>query len=235
MKILALESSATAASVALCDGEELIAQSFQQTGLTHSQTLLPMVKTLLSSCGMHLKEFDLLAVASGPGSFTGLRIGVSAAKGLAWANELPCAACSTLEAMAWNASAIGGELCAVMDARRAQVYNARFRSDGAMIERLCPDRAISLEDLATELRGAGCTQWLVGDGARLCYDYLTEKGIPVCLVPPNLRQQSAWGVARAALDLWKRGETVPGSLLVPQYLRLSQAERERMEREQGKI
>jgi len=235
MKILALESSATAASVALCEGEALIAQSFQQTGLTHSQTLLPMVETLLAGCGMHLRDIDLLAVASGPGSFTGLRIGVSTAKGLAWANELPCAACSTLEAMAWNAIAIEGALCAVMDARRAQVYNARFRSDGAVLERLSPDRAISLEDLATQLRGTGCTQWLVGDGAQLCYDYFIERGIPVRLVPPNLRQQSAWGVARAALDLWERGETTTGSLLVPQYLRLSQAERERMEREQGKI
>ena len=235
MKILALESSATAASVALCEGEELIAQSFQQTGLTHSQTLLPMVETLLLACGLQLRDVDLLAVASGPGSFTGLRIGVSTAKGLAWANELPCAACSTLESMAWNAITVEGELCAVMDARRAQVYNARFWSNGAMLERKSSDRAISLEELATELRGTGCTQWLVGDGARLCYDYLTKQGIPVRLVPPNLRQQSAWGVARQALELWKRGETVQGSLLVPQYLRLSQAERERMEREQGKI
>lgn len=234
MKILALESSATAASVALGAGEELIAQSFQQTGLTHSQTLLPMVETLLSSCGMNIGDIDLLAVASGPGSFTGLRIGVSTAKGLAWARELPCAACSTLEGMAWNASAIAGELCAVMDARRAQVYHACFRSDGAVIERLSPDRAISLEELATELSGTACTQWLVGDGAQLCYDYLIKKGIPVRLVPPNLRQQSAWGVARAALEQWKRGEIVTGNLLVPKYLRLSQAERERLEREQGK-
>ena len=98
MKILALESSATAASVALCQEEKLVAQSFQHTGLTHSQTLLPMAEQLLKGTGTALSEINLLAVAAGPGSFTGLRIGVAAAKGLAWAGDLPCVACSTLEA-----------------------------------------------------------------------------------------------------------------------------------------
>lgn len=233
MKILAFESSATAASVALCEGETLLAQNFQNTGLTHSQTLLPMAEALLSGCGLRLEDVELLGVSAGPGSFTGLRIGVAALKGLAWAKDLPCAACSTLASMAWNAVGLTGEICAVMDARREQVYNARFRSDGEGVTRLCPDRAISLEEVAKELREAGGTPWLVGDGAQLLSDYLLQEGIPCRLAPPNLRLQSAWGVARLSLEQWKKGETTKGALLVPNYLRLSQAERERLEREQG--
>jgi tRNA threonylcarbamoyladenosine biosynthesis protein TsaB len=228
MKILALESSAVAASVALCEEDSLIGLSFQQTGLTHSQTLLPMVENLLSTCGIGLSDIDLIGVAAGPGSFTGLRIGISAAKGLAWARGLACAPCSTLEAMAWNALGMKGELCAAMDARRGQIYNARFRSDGEALTRLTPDRAISLEDLVLELQGTENLQWVVGDGAALCCEALQANGIAAAIVPPNLRMQSAWGVAKAALELWRRGETVSGSELLPNYLRLSQAERERL-------
>ena len=150
MKILALESSAAACSAALCEDEFLLAQSFQNSGLTHSRTLMPMVQSMLEHCGHTLAEVDVVAVAAGPGSFTGLRIGVSAAKGLAWPDEKPCAACSTLESMAWCLAHTGMELCAVMDARRNQVYNARFRSTGDGLLRLCPDRAVAPAELAEE-------------------------------------------------------------------------------------
>lgn len=231
MKILALESSAVAASVALCQDETLIAQTFQNSGLTHSQTLLPMAQRLLEGCGLTPKDLDLIAVAAGPGSFTGLRIGVAAAKGLAWAAELPCAGCSTLEAMAWSLAGFSGEVCAAMDARRHQVYNARFRVDGHRPHRLTPDRAITLQDLIQELSGTQTTQIVVGDGAQLCYDALVAAGIPALLAPPNLRMQSAWGVARMALELAQKGQTVPVHQLTPVYHRLSQAERERLARE----
>ena len=234
MKILALESSATAASVALCEDEALIAQSFRDTGLTHSQTLLPMTEELLAHCGLTVADLDLIAVAAGPGSFTGLRIGVTTAKGLAWAAQLPCAGCSTLEAMAWNLAGLDGELCAAMDARRHQVYNARFRAENGTITRLTEDRAIALEDLIEELRGTKTTQIVLGDGARLCWEALTAAGIPARLAPPNLRQQTAWGVARLGLELAKAGQTVPPEELVPVYHRLSQAERERLAREKAK-
>lgn len=233
MKILALESSATAASVALCEEERLIAQSFRDTGLTHSQTLLPMTEELLAHCGLSVSDLDLIAVAAGPGSFTGLRIGVATAKGLAWAAELPCAGCSTLEAMAWNLAGFDGELCGAMDARRHQVYNARFRAEGGRLTRLTEDRAIGLEELVEELRGTQTTQIVLGDGAQLCYDALTAAGIPARLAPPNLRQQTAWGVARAGLELARKGQTVSPAQLVPVYHRLSQAERERLARERG--
>lgn len=228
MTILALESSAVAASVALCQDERLIAQTFQDSGLTHSQTLLPMAEQLLKNCGLTLHDVDLIAVAVGPGSFTGLRIGVATAKGLAWAAQLPCAACSTLESMAWNLAGFTGEVCVAMDARRGQLYNARFRVDGHKPIRLTPDRAITLSDLAEELRDTAQTQMLVGDGAELCFHGLQALGVPACLAPPNLRMQSAWGVARLALELSREEKCITAEALVPVYHRLSQAERERL-------
>ena len=233
MKILALESSAVAASAALCEDEMLLGQTYLHTGLTHSQTLLPMAADLLEQCGLKPQDLDLIAVAAGPGSFTGLRIGVAAAKGLAWAAELPCAGCSTLEAMAWSLAGFQGEVCAAMDARRHQVYNSRFQVNGTAPHRLTPDRAIALADLVKELEGTSVPQIVVGDGAQLCYDALTAAGIPAVLAPPNLRMQSAWGVARMGLELARTGQTVSPGELVPIYHRLSQAERERLEREEA--
>ena len=128
-----------------------MAQSFQNNGLTHSRTLMPMVRDMLENCGAALEEVDVIAVAAGPGSFTGLRIGVATAKGLAWPGDKPCAGVSTLEAMAWTVAHMGGDLCPVMDARRHQVYNARFRCEEGRPVRLTGDRAISLEELGAEL------------------------------------------------------------------------------------
>ena len=230
MKILALESSAAAASVAVSVDGELIAQSFQRAGLTHSRTLMPMCRDLLANCGLTLEGMDVVAVAAGPGSFTGLRIGVAAAKGLAWPENKPCAGVSTLEAMAWPLAHLEGDLCAVMDARRNQVYNARFQAGCGTLTRLCPDRALSLDELAEELRERKKTQILVGDGAGLCYNELTKRGLPVELAPSHLRWQSAWGVARAAEAMARAGGLVTAAALAPVYHRLSQAERERLDR-----
>ena len=235
MKILALESSATASSVAVCEDETLLAQSFQHSGLTHSRTLMPMCRDLLENCGLTLEEMEVVAVAAGPGSFTGLRIGVAAAKGLAWPGDKPCAGVSTLEAMAWGVAHWEGlEICPVMDARRNQVYNARFRSTGDGLLRLCPDRAVALAELAEELKTSGKPQILVGDGAVLCYTTLKESGLDVRLAPPHLRFQSAWGVARCALEQVRTGRLTDAASLSPDYHRLSQAERERLAKEQNK-
>lgn len=235
MKILALESSTAAASAAVCEDGALIAQSFQHTGLTHSATLLPMAEDLLKNTGLTLSEIDLFAAAAGPGSFTGIRIGVSALKGMAWALDRPCAACSTLEAMAWQVAHVGEgcapcELCPVMDARRGQVYNARFTAKGGAPIRLTPDRAITLDELAAEVKKSGAVQILVGDGAQLCYNVFQERDIPARMAPPHLLFQTAWGVARCALELARRGELTTAATLAPQYHRLSQAERERLSR-----
>ena len=226
MLILAFESTAKAASTALVRDGKLVSQYSQCSGLTHSRTLLPMGEDMLKNAELSLRDVDLLAVAHGPGSFTGVRIGVSMVKGLAWASDKPCVGVSTLEAMAWHGLAAGGLVCPVMDARRSQVYNALFRIEDGRPRRLCEDRPISLEELAEELGACGESAFLVGDGAELSFRALTEKGISCVLAPENLRMQSAWGVAMAAQD------KTPGTAdsLLPVYLRLSQAERERQER-----
>ncbi len=224
MLILALESSAKAASAALMEDEKLIAQYSQCSGLTHSRTLLPMVDDMLKNTENTIAGVDLIAVAHGPGSFTGIRIGVSTVKGLAWAADKMCVGVSTLEAMAWHGVSAGGLICPVMDARRSQVYNALFEISGGKPKRLCEDRAIALEELAEQLRGRNA--FLVGDGAELTYKYMLSAGIGCRMAPQNLLYQSAWGVGMAALD------KTPGTAddLLPVYLRLSQAERERQER-----
>ena len=226
MLILAFESTAKAASAALMRDGKLVSQYSQCSGLTHSRTLLPMGEDMLKNAELTLGDVDLIAVAHGPGSFTGVRIGVSMVKGLAWAADKPCVGVSTLEAMAWHGLAAGGLICPVMDARRSQVYNALFRIEDGRPVRLTEDRPIALTELAEELRTYRERVFLVGDGAELSFRVLSELGLPCVLAPENLRMQSAWGVAMAALD------KEPGNAdsLLPVYLRLSQAERERQER-----
>ena len=224
MKTLALETSAKSVSVAVTEDGRVLASSYQNIGLTHSVTLMPLLDGMLQNAGLALSDMDLLAVAAGPGSFTGLRIGVSALKGLAWAEDKPCCGVSTLEAMAQNGRLFEGTVICAMDARRSQVYNALFHCEGGQLTRLCPDRAIGLEELAQELKGDENPKLAVGDGAHLCRDYLNSHGIPCRLY------QSAVGVALVAEDMARRSETVSGRDLAPTYLRLSQAERERLEK-----
>jgi tRNA threonylcarbamoyladenosine biosynthesis protein TsaB len=222
-KILALESSAKAASAAVSEDGRLLAQVLQNSALTHSRTLLSMAEGLLADTGLTLAELDGFAVSRGPGSFTGIRIGIAAAKGLAWGAEKPVCGVSTLEAMAWHlADRENAVLCPVMDARRAQVYNALFRSVDGVPERLCADRAISAEELAEEAKKSGMPYFLVGDGALLCYNILRKAGADVRLAPEPLLMQSAWGVLKAA----EHAEFVSPDALEPVYLRMSQAERE---------
>ena len=234
MLILAFETSAKAASVALTDGEKLLGESYQNTGLTHSQTLMPMAQDLLKSCGYTPAQVEAVAVAAGPGSFTGIRIGVAAAKGFAWGKELPCYGVSTLEAMALNLGIWDGFVVPVMDARRSQVYTATFLAEKGKLTRLCEDRAISLEQLGEELKNCEKSVFLVGDGSNLCYNTLKDT-VPELVLPPEHRMhQRAAGVALAAAKMIAAGLPGNGAELTPNYLRLSQAERERMERENKK-
>lgn len=228
MKILALESSAKAASCAVLADGELLASAWQAAGLTHSRTLLPMVEGMLKNSELTMEAMDAVAVAAGPGSFTGLRIGIAAVKGLAWAAEKPCIPVSTLEAMAWPLAHLEGSIVCAMDARRQQIYNAAFLADSGALERLREDRALSLEEAAADLAGLDGPMTIVGDGAQMCFDFFTARGIDCRLAPVHLRLQSAAGVALAA---WRRRtETVSAQELTPVYLRLSQAERERLAR-----
>ena len=226
MLTLAFESSAKAASVALCEDGRLISQVIQCSGLTHSRTLLPMAEDLLRNSETEMKQIDCFAVAQGPGSFTGIRIGIATVKGLAWAADKPCIGVSTLAAMAWNGVAAGGLICAVMDARRSEVYNALFRIEDGRPVRLCPDRAISLSALTEELRERGEAPFLVGDGTELASAFFREQHLEHRVPPENLRWQNAWGVAMEAAGK----ELCTSQELLPVYLRLSQAERERQAR-----
>ena len=218
MKILALETSAKSVSAAVSEHGVILASAYQNTGLTHSRTLMPLVDGMLRAASLTLDDMGLVAVAHGPGSFTGLRIGVSAAKGLAWAKSLPCCGVSDFD----------GLIVCAMDARRQQVYHALFRCENGQLTRLCDDCAISLEALSDSLRGLSQPKLVVGDGAQLCYDHLTAAGIPCRLASPAHRFQSAAGVALAAEEMARAGLACTAQDLQPVYLRLSQAERERL-------
>ena len=230
MLILAFETSAKAGSVALLENGRLLAENYQNTGLTHSQTLMVMAEDMLKAAGKTVADLTAVAVAEGPGSFTGVRIGVAAAKGMSWGAQLPCCGVSTLEAMAVTLGAWDGFVCACMDARRSQVYNAVFAVHGGKLERITPDRAIALADLKEELKKLEKPIFLVGDGGNLCYNTLIEE-VPNLVLPPEHRlHQRASGVALVAAEKIAAGETCDGNALTPNYLRLSQAERERAER-----
>ncbi len=234
MKILAFETSAKAASVALTQEGKLLGESYQNTGLTHSQTLMVMAQDLLRQCGVAISQLDAVAVANGPGSFTGVRIGVAAAKGLAWGAELPCVGVSTLSAMAVGLGGWQGYVCPVMDARRSQVYNALFHVDCGKYTRIREDRAISLQELGEDVKNLSQPIFLVGDGSVLCYNTLLE-AVPALVLPPEHRMhQRAVGVALEAQRMMHEGAIPPAAELVPNYLRLSQAERERNERMQNR-
>ena len=225
MKILALETSAKAVSAAVSEDGRILASGYQDTGLTHSRTLMPIVEHILKNTGLTVADMDAIAVAAGPGSFTGIRIGVAAAKGLAFAADKPAVGVSTLAAMARNVAFCDGLVICAMDARRQQVYNALFEAKDGQLTRLTPDRAIALEDLAEELRSDPRPKTVVGDGARLCFAHLTEAGISCRLAPAQLVMQNAMSVALEAEAMAAEGKLVSAQALEPVYLRPPQADR----------
>ena len=231
MKILALETSAKAVSVAVAENDTIITSRFANEGETHSVTMMPMLDEMLQEAGLTVRDMELIAVSNGPGSFTGLRIGVSAAKGLAWALDVPCCGVSTLDAMAQNALDFDGLVIGAMDARRSQIYNALFLCHGGKLQRLTEDRAIGLDVLLPEMeKYSDLPKLVVGDGAVLCYTYLSENNIACKMLDGERGLQNARGVAHAAYEMALRGQTVSARDLTPVYLRLSQAERERLAR-----
>ncbi len=224
MKFLAVDSSAKSASVAVIDNERLISESFVNIGLTHSETLMPMIDGTLKSAGLTISDIDSFCITVGPGSFTGIRIGLSAIKGLAQPSDKPCYGVSTLDAMVYNADDFNGIICCVMDARCSQVYNALFECKNKEIKRLTPDVAISLEELYNKLNEYDSNILLTGDGAEISFNYLKDKLSTVCIASALTRFQRAYG-AFAAVD--KLGiSPCSANELNPVYLRPSQAERE---------
>ena len=228
MKILSLDSSADVGTVVLCEDEKLLAEMTVNTGNTHSESLLPTVEAVLKITGTDINDVDLFACSTGPGSFTGVRIGVATVKGMAYGRGKPCASVSTLEALAQNLRGFNGIICPVMNARRSQVYNAVFKVENGNIQRLCEDRAVSISELDDELTLQQSPIYLCGDG----YD-ITVKGFTksnVMNTPERARYQSAYSIAACAYKKYIDNDTLNDAQLVPIYLRPSQAERERQER-----
>lgn len=229
MNILAIDTAGRSASAALLRDDAVLYETVCNCGLTHSETLMPMIDAALKTGGVRPDQLDLYAVTAGPGSFTGLRIGLAAVKGMALAAGTPCAGVSTLEALAWCHTG-SGTVIAALDARRGQVYWAGF--DLETHERLTPDDAAPVEALEKFVSGCKKPLFFVGDGALLCYNRYSEvPGVLPC--PQPLRVLRAAGVALAARQLWQDGQAVRPAALLPDYHRLSQAERDRLAREQA--
>lgn len=236
MKILTLESSSLSASVCITEDIKLLAQSFQNCGMTHSATLLPMTDHVLTASRLTMDDIDAVAVTTGPGSFTGIRIGVATAKGIADGKNLPCIGVSSLAGAAWNVTLTDRLICAVMDARRSQLYNALFTyADGSLV-RLTQDRLITKDDLKKELISLGKSLLLVGDGAQVCYNEFIGTGdLDVMPAPSGLVFPCAYGAAMEAYRLAQAGQIVSSAQLMPSYLRQPQAVRERLKREADQV
>ena len=226
MNILAVDTSATSASVCVAQENKIIGEFSINTSLTHSQTLVPMIEQVSEKTGISLDNIDAIAVNAGPGSFTGVRIGVAAVKGIAFSRNIPCVSVSTLESMAYNMLDSECIVCAVMDARCSQVYNALFKVSNGEVERLIEDRALSLADLKRDLQKFSEKIILVGDGAEITFNYLENSLQNVFLASVNNRIQKASSIACVAFEKIKNDETISASELMPVYLRLPQAQRE---------
>ena len=230
MITLAFDSTAKAASVAVCDGDELLALYNIDNGLTQSELLLPMAENMLKSLKLTFDDVNLLACAVGPGSFTGVRIGVALVKGIAFGKNIPCVSVSTLDELAVNLEGLDGIIVPVMDARRQQVYTATYKGEGGSLNKLTPDRAIAISELAEELKCYTEPIYLVGDGYDVAKRGLMAAGVNVKNTPKLLITENAYSVARVAIRKYENGEATSDLEIAPTYLRMPQAERERLER-----
>lgn len=223
MKILSMDSTSVTASVAITENGKTLAENFINNGLTHSQTLMPLVEKTLKDADVSVKDIDLFAVTNGPGSFTGVRIGIASVKGMADALNKPCFAVSTLEAIAEPLKNEDCIACTVMDARCNQVYTAIF--DGG--KRLCEDKAVLIDELGEELKQYNKKVVFIGDGAKICCEKLNVVLNNIEIADESIRFIHASSIGRLTEEKIINGEnTTKSANLVPFYLRLPQAERE---------
>ena len=225
MKILAIDTTSSPVSAAILTDGALTGEFYLNTKSTHSRTLMPITEALLKSAEISIDDIDVFAVNAGPGSFTGVRIGVSTIKGLSMPKNKPCAAVSALESMAYCMPFSSGTVCAVMDARCSQVYNALFTLKNGEVIRECDDRVLSIEELYNELKTVNDKIYIVGDGASLFYNS-TDKRDNMVLVQENIRFQHAYGTAKCAEKMYNENRLCTSAHLRPIYLRIPQAERE---------
>ena len=234
MKILSVECTASPAGVCIYDGEKILASNYINVKLTHSQTLMPMLASALKSTMLNINDIDGISVAAGPGSFTGVRIGISLVKGLAAKNDLPCVGVSSLEAMAYQFLDCDAVISPVMDARCNQYYNALFCVKNGTVTRICQDRAISSDDLADEIKKIKNRIVICGDGADKFYNELSPQD-NIVIADTFRKFQSAIGVALSSYNRFASGDTVAPDMLSPIYLRLPQAERELLQKQKKDV
>ncbi len=230
MRILAVDTSSSVASCAIVDGEKLISERILNNKLTHSQTFMPMIASALAESELKAEDIDVFAAVNGPGSFTGLRIGVSAVKALAHAVNKPCAAISTLEAMAYNIMFTEYLIAPIMDARRGEVYNAIYRFEDNKLVTVIEPRAVSVDECCEDILKTGKKTVFLGDGLPVYKNGIVKKlGGMAIAAPAHLNAQ----MAGSAAVLAKEKELIPYQVLAPVYLRKSQAEREYEKRMKG--
>ncbi|MBQ7580074.1 MAG: tRNA (adenosine(37)-N6)-threonylcarbamoyltransferase complex dimerization subunit type 1 TsaB [Clostridia bacterium] len=221
MTILGIDSSSKSASAAIIKDGKILCENYLNTGFTHSQTLMKLTQDCFSETGLSVGDLDYIAVSNGPGSFTGVRIGLAFVKGLAFTNNLKCCPVSTLESLAVNVKCFTGKVYCILDARCSQVYFAQFESDGKEIKRLCEDCALSLEEVKAKALSEEKNIILVGDGAEICFEHLKSDCKNVIISSENIRYTTASGVCAASCA----EKAIDSDKLLPNYLRLPQAQR----------
>ena len=235
MKILGLDSSGIVASVAIVEDDVLIAEYTVNYKKTHSQTLLPMLDEIAKMTELDLNSIDAIAVAAGPGSFTGLRIGSATAKGLGLALKKPLIAIPTVEGLAYNLYDIPGLICPIMDARRKQVYTGIYRFTAHQLKVVEDQMAVPMETVIEKLNQYGEAVTFLGDGVPVFHELIAEKmTVPYSFAPAHVNKQRAAAVAALGEIYYRQGKTETAMEHVPDYLRVSQAERERAAREAAK-
>ncbi len=235
MLVFGIDTCCAAATAALVSDEIMVAQTVLNQNKTHSERLMPQIEKMFEAAETQPSAVDAFAAAVGPGSFTGVRIGVATAKALAQATQKPCVEVSTLEALAFPSKFFDGILCPILDARRNQVYNALFQGGKTDMNRLCEDRALALSDLLDELENFDKGVLFMGDGTLVFEDEIREKLKDRAFFAPRINNFNLGGaVAEIGLQRLKKGKTISYGDLVPQYVRLSQAERDKLEKENKK-
>ncbi len=232
MKILAIDSSGLVASVAIVTEDAVLAEYTVNFKKTHSQTLLPMLNEIAGMVELDLKEVDAIAVAAGPGSFTGLRIGSATAKGLGLAMNKPIVAVPTLEGLAYNLYGTECVICPMMDARRNQVYTGLYEFGHKELRVILEQTAVAVEEILEEINRLGREVIFLGDGAAVYQELIRGKTkVDYTFAPTHLNRQRAGAVGALGLEMFKKGQIETAERHEPVYLRVSQAERERAEKQ----